>query len=60
MVGVPLKKIYVPRKKGDLNLTHPSIRKMENLGWIPKVDLREGVKQTLDWILNEDIESFIY
>jgi len=50
VVGVPLKKIYVSRKKGDLNLTHPSIKKMENLGWIPKVDLREGVSRTLDWI----------
>jgi len=51
---------YVPRKKGDLNLTHPSNKKMENLGWIPKVDLWKGVKRTLDWILDESIESFIY
>jgi len=60
VVGVPLKKIHVPRKKGDLNLTHPSIKKIENLGWIPKTDLRDGVEQTLDWILDEDIENFIY
>jgi len=60
VIGVPLKKIYVSRKKGDLNLTHPSIKEMENLGWIPKVDLRDGVEWTLDWILDEGIESFIY
>jgi len=60
VLSIPLVKIFVPRKKGDLNLTHPSIKKMENLGWIPKVDLRDGVERTLDWILDEDIENFIY
>jgi len=60
VLSIPLVKMFVPRKKGDLNLTHPSIEKIGSLGWTPKVDLRDGVEQTLDWILNEGIESFIY
>jgi len=60
ILSIPLVKMFVPRKKGDLNFTHPSIKKIESLGWTPKTDLREGVRQTLDWILMEGIESFIY
>ncbi|MHA1267860.1 MAG: NAD-dependent epimerase/dehydratase family protein [Candidatus Helarchaeota archaeon] len=59
-LSVPLVKMFVSRKKGDLNLTYPSIKKIGSLGWIPKVDLREGVRRTLDWILDEGIENFIY
>ncbi|MHA1280512.1 MAG: NAD-dependent epimerase/dehydratase family protein [Candidatus Helarchaeota archaeon] len=58
-LDIPVVKIFIPRKKGDLNLTHPSIEKIKKLGWIPKIDLREGVRRTLDWILDESIESFI-
>jgi len=60
VLSVPLVKMFVPRKKGDLNFTHPSIKKIESLGWTPKIDLREGVGRTLDWILDEGIENFIY
>jgi len=58
-LSIPLVKMFVPRKKGDLNLTYPSIEKIKKLGWSPKIDLREGVGRTLDWILDESIESFI-
>ncbi|MHA1280445.1 MAG: NAD-dependent epimerase/dehydratase family protein [Candidatus Helarchaeota archaeon] len=60
ILNKPTWKHYVQRKKGDLELTNPSIEKIKNIGWIPKIDLWEGVKRTLDWILDEGIESFIY
>jgi UDP-glucose 4-epimerase len=43
---------YVDRKMGDLDLTYPSTAKLEKLGWKPKIDMKEGLKKTLEWISN--------
>ncbi len=45
-------RIYLPFHKADMKITWAEIKKAkELLGWEPKVDLREGLKRTVDWAL---------
>jgi nucleoside-diphosphate-sugar epimerase len=41
---------YRPFHKADMFATWANIEKAKNiLGWMPKVDLKEGIKRTIDW-----------
>jgi len=41
---------YRPFHKADMLATWANIEKAKNiLGWMPKVDLKEGIKRTIDW-----------
>ncbi|ADR18321.1 GDP-mannose 4,6-dehydratase [Calditerrivibrio nitroreducens] len=41
---------YRPFHKADMLATWANIEKAKNmLGWTPKVDLKEGIKRTIDW-----------
>lgn len=40
---------FVPHAGDDVMVRSPSIDKMKALGFSPKVDLREGLKRTLEW-----------
>ncbi|MEO6693719.1 MAG: NAD-dependent epimerase/dehydratase family protein [Ignavibacteria bacterium] len=42
--------VYVPKNYVDVELRIPSIEKAKNLlGFIPKIDLNEGIKRTFEW-----------
>ncbi len=43
---------FIPRKKGDLDLIHPSTEKIRALGWRPKIDMETGIRKTMEWIQN--------
>lgn len=51
-LNISWKYVFVKRKKGGLDKANPSIEKIKELGWEPKIDLREGIRQTIDWIKN--------
>ena len=49
----------VPRKKplGGTRRRCPSIDKIRNLGYYPKVSLNKGLRNTIDWYLNVEIRE---
>jgi dTDP-glucose 4,6-dehydratase len=41
---------FQPRPKDDPNVRNPDITKArETLGWVPAIDLEEGLRRTVDW-----------
>ena len=43
---------YLPPRKGDIQDSLADITKAEKeLGYIPDIDFRKGIKQTVDWYL---------
>lgn len=49
IAGVPPAIEFVQHQGDDVMVRAPSIDKLKALGFVPKVDLREGLKRTLDW-----------
>ena len=48
--GVPLKTINKPLPQDDPKQRRPDISKAQkDLSWIPKIQLEEGIKKTLEW-----------
>lgn len=51
--GVPVEPIFGPERKGDIPHSLASIQKArEMLGYLPQIDVEEGLQRTLDWHLN--------
>jgi UDP-glucose 4-epimerase len=50
VTGKPLNTKKTERKKGDLDLTEPNVDKLRDLGWHPKISLKEGLRLTYNWI----------
>ena len=40
----------INRKKGDLQRTHPDTKKIRALGWKPKINMRKGIINTMEWM----------
>ena len=49
----------IPSEKflGGTKRRCPSIDKIRNIGYAPKVSLNEGLKSTIDWYLNNEIRK---
>ena len=41
-------------KQNALFIRCPDVTKMRTLGYEPKVSLKEGLKKTIDWYINEE------
>jgi len=51
-LGKRAKRVYLPFHKADMKVTWAEVGKAKKLlGWEPKVDLREGLKRTVEWAL---------
>ncbi len=51
-LGKKAKRVYLSFHKADMKITWAEISKAkELLGWEPKIDLREGLKRTVEWAL---------
>jgi nucleoside-diphosphate-sugar epimerase len=51
-LGKKAKRVYLPFHKADMKVTWAEVGKAKKLlGWEPKVDLREGLKRTVEWAL---------
>ncbi len=49
-IGVESKKEFLPMQQGDVYQTYADTTALQNdLGFMPKTDLNEGVKKTVDW-----------
>ena len=49
-IGVVSKKEFLPMQMGDVYQTYADTTALQNdLGFMPKTDLNEGVKKTVDW-----------
>lgn len=46
---------FIPHAGDDVMVRSPSIDKMKMLGFQPKVDLREGLRRTLDWYRSHQV-----
>jgi len=56
LLGKKAKKEYYPFHKADVKVTWAEIEKAKKiLGWQPEVDIKEGLKRTVEWAL-ENIE----
>lgn len=54
MTGSGSKIVYKPLPKDDPARRRPDITKAEKLlGWKPKIQLKEGLKRTIEWFKNE-------
>lgn len=52
-VGKEVKKEFLPAQQGDVSQTHADITKAKKLiGYRPKIDIKEGICQFVDWYLN--------
>lgn len=49
IAGVPQSVEFVQHAGDDVMVRSPSVAKLTALGYKPKVDLRDGLKRTLDW-----------
>lgn len=46
--------VYLPKQPGDVEITHADISKAKKLlGYHPKITLKQGKKQFVDWYINE-------
>ncbi|MFY9484447.1 MAG: GDP-mannose 4,6-dehydratase [Patescibacteria group bacterium] len=53
IIGKPLKRLTMARPTDDPQQRRPDITLAKKiLGWEPKVDLEDGLKQTLEWLHN--------
>ncbi len=61
-LGKEAKRIYKPFHKADLKATWADITKAkEILGWEPRISLEEGLKQTVEWhIENRDLVRSVH
>jgi len=51
-LGKKAKRIYLPFHKADVKVTWAEIEKAKNLlSWEPEITLREGLKKTVEWAL---------
>jgi len=51
-LGKKAKRIYLPFHKADVKVTWAEIEKAKNLlSWEPEITLREGLKRTVEWAL---------
>jgi len=51
-LGKKAKRIYLPFHKADIKVTWAEIEKAKNLlSWEPEITLREGLKKTVEWAL---------
>lgn len=51
-LNIPMKTVFIPRRKGDLDKTNPSTEKIKILGFKAKILLPEGIKRTVNWFKN--------
>ena len=42
---------HLPRALKDVDVVIPDLSNMESLGWVPKVEIDEGLSKTIDWYL---------
>lgn len=47
-----IKKKYIDVQKGDVPYTYADISKIKKLGYKPKYNLNNGLKQTIKWMIN--------
>ena len=51
--NINLDVLNAKERLGDMKKNYTSSLKIKkNLGWLPKVKLEEGVKDTIDWYMN--------
>jgi UDP-glucuronate 4-epimerase len=50
-LGLPAKRVYLPLQPGDVPITSACVARAEaELGYRPKVGLREGLRRTCEWL----------
>jgi dTDP-glucose 4,6-dehydratase len=50
VIGAPLDLVHLPLPEDDPTRRRPDIRKAQvRLGWAPAVELREGLRRTIEW-----------
>jgi UDP-glucose 4-epimerase len=50
LLGSNIKAIHEPDLQGEAAMTHADIRRASSLGWVPQVDLDEGLRRSIDYI----------
>lgn len=51
-LNIRAKKNYLPIQKGDVPASHADITKINRIGYLPKVSIKQGVKEFIDWYLD--------
>ena len=57
ILGTGLKPIYRPELPGEAEITLADISSARSLGWMPKIDIEEGLRRSIRYIQERVIES---
>jgi len=56
-LNTDLKPIYKPDLPGEAETTLADISRAKNLGWTPKIDVREGLRRTIDYLKAHSVSA---